>query len=132
MRPRMRTYRPEPPERLASARASATVTSGVDARRRPTRKFGPNERSTRMPAARARSPATIGTSGNTAAMIRGGHEKARRNLRDTWALRRSQPLVTLGLSGLPAPYLGPRRRSMSVVHEHLPGAEVVHRPSTEG
>ena len=33
-------------------------------------------------------------------MIRAGHERARRNLHDTWALRRSQPLVTLGLSGL--------------------------------
>jgi len=33
-------------------------------------------------------------------MIRGGHERARRNLYDTWALMRSPPLVTLGPSGL--------------------------------
>ena len=34
-------------------------------------------------------------------MIRAGHERTRRNLHDTWALRRSQPLVSLGPSGLP-------------------------------
>ena len=33
-------------------------------------------------------------------MIPAGHERARRNLHGTWALRRSQPLVSLGISGL--------------------------------
>ena len=33
-------------------------------------------------------------------MIPAGHERTRRNLHDTWALRRSQPLVPLGFSGL--------------------------------
>ena len=48
----------------------------------------------------ATRPATRGIRGDTAAMIPAGHERARRNLHDTWALRRSQPLVSLGPSGL--------------------------------
>ena len=45
-------------------------------------------------------------------MIRAGHERARRNLPDTWALRRSQPLVTLGPSGLRATVGPPRTGSI--------------------
>ncbi len=71
--------------------------------------------------------------GDTAAMIRAGHERARRNLHDTWALRRSQPLVTLGLSGLP-PTVGavvrPVNRGSSTVSGRF--ARVIHRLSTAG
>src|SRR6188508_3083233 len=69
------------------------VTALVAASRRPTLYSGPKVRRTRTPATRA-------TRGDTAAMIPAGHERARRNLHGTWALRRSQPLVSLGLSGL--------------------------------
>ena len=49
-------------------------------------------------------------------MIRAGHERTRRNLRGTWALRRSQPLVTLGSSGLPRTLGGPAGPVNGVVH----------------
>src|SRR5829696_628853 len=62
--------------------------------------------------------------GDTAAMIRAGHERARRNLHDTWALRRSQPLVTFGLSGL-ARTVGGIGRPVNPIHppdlRDLPG-----------
>src|SRR4249919_2917418 len=76
-------------------------------------------------------PARTGTRGDTAAMIRAGHERARRNLHDTWALRRSQPLVTLGLSGLVLTVGAgvPSRQSASST-VCAASAEVIHSPST--
>ena len=71
--------------------------------------------------------------GDTAAMIRAGHERARRNLHDTWALRRSQPLVSLGPSGLPPTVRrrrGPGQSASSTVWRRI--APVIHRPSTVG
>ena len=52
-------------------------------------------------------------------MIRAGHERARRNLHDTWALRRSQPLVTLGPSGLVANGTGRRGPGQSASSTNL-------------
>ena len=83
-------------EQPADAVARAERAQDEDARRR---------------ARRSRRPS--GMRGDTAAMIRAGHERARRNLHDTWALRRSQPLVSLGPSGLVTNGRG-RRRTGSI------------------
>ena len=69
-----------------------------------------------MPAASATRPATRGMRGDTAAMIPAGHERTRRNLHDTWALRRSQPLVPLGFSGLVRTLGAGRGRVNPVIH----------------
>ena len=66
-------------------------------------------------------------------MIRAGHERARRNLPDTWALRRSRPLVSLDPSGLRATIGGTADAGQRVRPPDPPiVAWVIHRPSTIG
>src|SRR5438552_464660 len=76
-------------------------------------------------------PATRRARGNTAAIIRAEHERARRNLPDTWALRRSQPLVSIGPSGLDQTIGSRYRVGQCRSSTTWRGSRtVIHRPST--
>ena len=89
------------PGRRPARSASATPTSGVDADE-PADAIARAERAQqRRRRARATSrPASDGEQGDHGGDDSAGHERARRNLPDTWALMRSPPLVSLDPSGL--------------------------------
>ena len=105
---------------VANARASATVTSGVDASSRPTRKFGPNDRSTSTPAAERDETGDDRDQGrhggdDTRRARKGPKEPPRHvGVEAISAVSDARPLrAAATISG------DPRRRSMAVVHEHL-------------